>query len=53
MMSFKKGARNPSFDKQSLWQRLAVQDIIMQNDIAHKLSPSEASLRVKVQDVTV
>ena len=32
---------------------MAVQDVLMQNDIAHRLSPSEASWLVMVQDMTV
>ena len=36
-----------------LCQRLAVQDVLMQNDIAHQLSQSEVSYWVTIQDVTV
>ena len=41
------------FTHSELWQRLAVQDVLMQNNIAHWLSPSEASWRVLVQYVTL
>ena len=36
-----------------LWQQLADQDALLENDIAHQLSPAEASWQVTIQDVTV
>ena len=59
MISLKKGheihnfTNNYLFSHNALWQRLAVQDVCMQNDIAHRLSPSEVSWQIMVQDVTV
>ena len=49
--------QNLSFEKQSpistqcIVQLSAVQDVLMQNDIVHQLSPSKASWRVTIQDV--
>ena len=59
MISLKKGheihhlTNNHQFPHSALWQRLAVQDVLMQNDIVHRLSPSDASWGVTIQDVTV
>ena len=59
MISLKKGHEihhftdNHLFLHTALWQRLADQDILMQNDIAHRLSPSDASWSVTIQDMTV
>ena len=44
---------NQIFPHSALWQQLAVQDVLTENDIAHRLSPSEASWQVTIQDVTV
>ena len=35
----------------ALWQPMAVQDVLMRNAIAHRLSPSEAFWWVTIQDV--
>ena len=35
----------------ALWQPMAVQDVLMRNAIAHRLSPSEAVWWVTIQDV--
>ena len=40
------------FPHSALCQQWAVQDVLMQNDIVPRLSPSEAYCRVMVQDVT-
>ena len=60
MISLYKGAWNPSFHQQSpfptsiaLWQRLEVQDVNKNIQIAHWMSPSAASWHVTIQDVTV
>ena len=59
MITHKKGqeiqflTNNHLFPHSALWQWLAVQDFLMQNGIVHWLSPSEASWRVTIQDVTV
>ena len=59
MISLKKGneihhlTNNHIFPHSSLWQRLAVQDVLIDNDIAHQLSQSEAFLRVTIEDMTV
>ena len=59
MISLKKGneiyhwTNNQFFSHSALWQQLVVQDVLIENDIAHQLSPSEASWRVTIQDVTV
>ena len=42
---------NHIFPHSALWQQLAVQDDL--TEIAHRLSPSEASWQVTIQDVTV
>ena len=45
--------KNQLLPKSALWQQLEVQDLLVQNDILHRLSPLEASWRVTIQDVTV
>ena len=59
MISPKKGNEIPHFTNNhlfphsSLWQWLAVQDILIESDITHWLSPSEASWQVSIKDMTV
>ena len=59
MITLKKGHRihhltnNHLFPHKALCQRLVVQDVLMHNDIPHRLSLSEAYWQVIVQDVTV
>ena len=59
ILSLKKCHKNPlladndPFPHCASWHSVAHMDVLMQNDIAHRLSPSKASWQVTIQDVTV